>query len=335
MKRIGKHIYLILFLLINDSFYVVAQDIQLSQNYAAPLYLNPAFTGFNVCARISSTVRNQWPGLPHSYVSEMVAFDHYFQDQNIGIGTLFTNDVAGAGRLRSTSFSGLVAYEAIVTRKFGLRFGFQAGGGTRSINFNSLIFGDQIARGGGVPTIENPTQTKAFIDFSTGLLAFGKNYWAGVSVHHLNRPNESLLDDEAFLPRKFSIQGGYKFMVKGEEDEVEKAHYILPTMMYKAQAKFDQLDIGLYYLHSKFTVGLWYRGIPGLKAYKEGYPNNDALVFLIGMKQEKISIGYSYDFTISWLRGNTEGAHELTASYQFCKLKKRRKKPILVACPKF
>ena len=143
------------------------------------------------------------------------------------------------------------------------------------------------------------------------------------------------MSDEALLPRKFSVQAGYKFIVKGDEDEVEEAHYLLPTMMYKAQAKFDQLDVGFYYMHSKVTLGLWYRGIPGLKAYKEGYPNNDALVFLLGMKHDKISIGYSYDFTISWLRGNTEGAHELTASYQFCKLKKRKKKPILVACPKF
>jgi hypothetical protein len=93
--------------------------------------------------------------------------------------------------------------------------------------------------------------------------------------------------------------------------------------------------VGLYYLKNKLTLGLWYRGIPGFKKYADGYPNNDALVFLIGAKHERFSIGYSYDYTISWLRGNTSGAHEISMSYEFCIMKKKKRKAIQVACPKF
>lgn len=144
---------------------VISQDIQVSQNYASPLYLNPAFAGFNVCARASTLIRNQWPGLPKGYISEMMSFDHFLVNQNIGLGLLFTNDVAGSGRLRSTSFNGIFAYESQVNRNFGMRFGFQAGFGTRSINFNDLIFGDQLSRGGDVPTVETPTINRAFSIF--------------------------------------------------------------------------------------------------------------------------------------------------------------------------
>jgi type IX secretion system PorP/SprF family membrane protein len=332
-RHLCKYLLLILFLIWKNPAEVIAQDIQLSQFYAAPTYLNPAFAGANVCARLSSTIRNQWPGLPHGYISEIVSFDHYFNAQGVGVGFLFTNDVAGTGRLKSTSFSGLIAYEFLISRQLGIRFGMQFGGGTRSLNFNNLIFGDQLATGG--PTIEAPVETKGFFDISTGTLAFGKKYWAGMSIHHITQPNESLLADEAFLPRKFSLHGGYKFLAMGEEDDEEHAHFIIPTINYKAQAKFDQLDVGAYYLHNKFTCGLWYRGIPGFKAYKKGYPNNDALVFLLGLKIDRLSMGYSYDFTISWLRGSTAGAHEFSLSYQFCKLKKRRRKAPLIACPKF
>lgn len=143
------------------------------------------------------------------------------------------------------------------------------------------------------------------------------------------------MDDEAFLPMKLSVHGGYKYLIAGDEDDQHGAKYILPTFMYKAQAKFDQVDIGLYYLANKFTLGFWYRGIPGFKKYKDGYPNNDALVFLAGVKHDRFSMGYSYDFTISWLRGSTEGAHEITLSYEFCKLKKKKRRGVVVACPKF
>lgn len=333
-NKIKKYIIIVIsFSLMNKE--VKTQDIQLSQNYAAPLHLNPAFTGFNVCARASTIIRNQWPGLPNAYVSEIVSFDHYIVNQNVGVGAMFTNDVAGAGRLRSTSFSGLFAYEAQINRTFGIRAGFQAGIGTRSINFNSLLFGDQLARGGNVPTLETPTSSKAFLDFSSGILFYGDGFWAGLSVHHITQPNESLIDEEGYLPRKFSLQGGYKFLVAGDPDDQEGAAYVLPTLMYKAQAKFDQLDIGFYYLKGKLTLGLWYRGIPGFKAYQKGYPNNDALVFLAGIHHDRFRIGYSYDFTISWLKGKTEGAHEVTISYEFCQLKRKRRRAVLVACPKF
>lgn len=319
------------FVLITDSR---AQDIQVSQNYAAPLYLNPAFAGFNVCARASTLIRNQWPGLPNSYVSEILSFDHFLVSQNIGLGMVFTNDVAGAGKLRSTSLAGIFAYEAQINRYLGMRVGFKMGFGSRTINFNRLVFGDQLARGGNVPTLEAPTVNKSFIDFSAGYLIYGPAFWGGISVDHFTQPVESLIEDEGYLPLKFSIHGGYKYLISGDEDD-DDAKYILPTFMYKGQAKFDQVDVGLYYLTGKFTMGLWYRGIPGFKQYQKGYPNNDALVFLVGVKHDRFSIGYSYDFTISWLKGHTEGAHEITISYEFCKLKKKKRRSVTVACPKF
>ena len=63
---------------------------------------------------------------------------------------------------------------------------------------------------------------------------------------------------------------------------------------------------------------MWYRGIPGLKAYKKGYGNNDALVGLIGYRIDDLSFGYSYDITISKLAVITSlGSHEISLVYEF------------------
>lgn len=312
-----------------------AQDMQFAQYYSAPLFLNPAFTGANVCGRLSTNIRNQWPSIPGGYISEMVSFDHYLVNNGVGVGLLFTNDKAGSGRLRSTSAYGSFSYELVINRNLGFRFGMQGGVVNRSINFYDLLFGDQIARGNAPVSVENPPANRTFADFNTGVLAFTRRYWLGMSFHHITQPNESLVSNESKLPMKFSLHGGGKFLVSGDADDPKTARYISPSFNFRSQAKFDQLDMGCYVTRDKLNIGMWYRGIPLFKAYEKGYPNNDALVIIVGVTLDRFNIGYSYDHTISWLRGLTGGAHELSMSYQFCKMKKRKRKTFPVACPKF
>lgn len=97
-----------------------------------------------------------------------------------------------------------------------------------------------------------------------------------------------------------------------------------------------QLDLALYYFKNPIVFGIWYRGLPGFKAYQPGYGNNDALALIVGLRKNGFRIGYSYDITISRLVSSTGGAHELTLSYTKCPLRKRmsRAKKV-VPCPKF
>lgn len=316
----------------------MAQDMQFTQFFAAPTYLNPAFTGANACSRIATSYRNQWPGVPGAFVSYALSYDHYLSEINSGLGFLFTRDKAGSGQLRSTGYNFLYAYEAQLTRKLVARAGVQAGFNFRSVNFYDLVFGDQIARGGAALTVEDPTRGRVFFfDASSGLLLYTKKYWGGFSVHHLNEPNEALVNNEGKLPRKYSLHGGRKFILPNPSgDETKAEQSISPAINYKAQEKFDQVDIGMYYERAPLILGLWYRGIPGLKAYKDGYSNNDAVAFLAGFTKDRLRIGYSYDYTISKLTIASHGAHEISLIYQFCKLsKKKPRKRLIIPCPKF
>lgn len=312
------------------------QDVHLTQFYATPLFLNPAFTGANVCSRASLTYRDQWPGVSTAYKSFLFSVDHSLRSYNLGVGLQIGSDVAGTGELRTTMINPIVSYGVKVNRKLAMRFGFQPGVGIRSINSNNLIFGDQISRGGNVPTIEDLPETKVYVDAGAGALFYGEKFWVGLSAHHLTAPNTSLLSGEEVRPIKVSLHGGAKFALNDGEHDPYLKRFISPALHYRGQSKFDQFDIGFYFTQYIFNVGLWYRGIPGFKAYKDGYSNHDAIAIIIGVQAERLNVGYSFDKTISYLRGLTSGAHEITLSYQLCKLKKKRKKQgLVIPCPKF
>ena len=339
--------------LVAISFFVLtgqgnAQDVQYSQFYSAPLYLNPAFTGATQLTRVGTNYRTQWPALEANYVTLSAYADHFIEDKNSGIGLLIQTDKEGLAGLRSTSFSGLYAYQLPISKNYTLRAGIQAGYVIRDINFSSLTFGDQYDQNGFIsgPTAEqfDTGAQKNYFDLGTGLLLYNESSWLGVSVAHLTTPNQSLIGEDSPLPMKFSVHAGHKFYFKtgvmgsGMYAE-DQERSLAPTVQYRQQGKFSQLDIGLYYTFEPLILGAWYRGIP----YKQfdSYVNNEAIVFLLGYskrnKENILNIGYSYDVTISNLGAASGGAHEFSLSYAWFTGDPRKppKHVRLIPCPAF
>jgi type IX secretion system PorP/SprF family membrane protein len=336
--KLNRH-YTLFFLLVIAPFQAFfAQDIQLTQFYSAPCFLNPALAGDESCARLTTNFRKQWPGAGNGYTSTLVSYDSYVHKIHGGLGFLFTRDVAGTANLTTTSFSGIYNYQIQIDRNWQACFATQVGGVTKLINYYNLLFGDQIARGGAPTTIEALPRRANYLDISSGMMIYSHDMWYGLSVHHLNTPNESMLGAKSKLPMKISLQGGETFKIGGKNGDLRLTDMsVTIALNYKHQERFDQLDVGAYFNKNNFVGGIWYRGIPSLiKSYKPGYPNNDALCFLIGYLSDRFRLGYSYDQTISWLIGNTRGAHEVSFAYQFCAYTKfRPKKRFVVSCPKF
>lgn len=335
-----KYYKIILFFSLLTRF-IYGQDMHFTQFYASPLYLNPAFTGANVCSRATLVYRNQWPGVKTTYQTYLFSMDHYMDRQHVGIGLQCAADNAGTGSLRTTDIKASLAYEVKLGKLVACRFGLQPGVIIKSIQFDKLLFGDQIARGGNagassVATVESPTQSRAFFDIGAGGLLYTPKYWIGASFFHLTKPNESLYNTEgSTLPIKYSVHGGGKFYINADEKDPDLRKSVSVVTNYRGQGEFDQFDIGVYYTQHGINLGMWYRGIPGLKAYKPGYRNDDAVAAVVGFQQPRFSIGYSYDITISLLAKQTKGAHEVTLSYQFCSPKKKKVNRVLVSCPKF
>ncbi|MBL4753290.1 MAG: type IX secretion system membrane protein PorP/SprF [Flavobacteriales bacterium] len=321
---------------------VNAQDPHFSQFYAAQLYLNPAFAGSATGSRIMANYRHQWAGIPGAFVTYAFSLDHNFSRLNSGLGLYFQQDKAGSGGLRTTITGLQYAYHVKLSRKVSARFGADLSFRIRDIDFNNLIFNDQLSKAGiASTTTETPTsEASTFFDYGSGIIVFSEKYWVGVALHHLTQPNQALLGGtETILPLKYSVHGGMRIAVKDRYGK-KSEKYVAPAFNYKGQHHFDQLDVGVSYYSNPVTFGIWYRGIPGLKALRPGLGNNDALIGLIGYRVDDLSIGYSYDLTISKLAVITSlGAHEISLVYEFNNKnqsqKKGKGKPVIIPCAKF
>lgn len=313
-----------------------AQDPQLSQFYAAPLYLNPALTGNTTQDRLALNYRLQWPAIGAAYKTYAAAYDHRSASMNSGIGGMVMHDRAGQFNLSFTQLAVGYAYEARLNRKRAIRGGMRMGYTLRSYDAGNLLFADQVIRDN-APTSVEPVlmQSVSYFDFSGGLLYYTDQFWAGASVNHLNTPDESFyLDGTAKLPMRTSVHAGYRFAMDGLSFK-KSATTMTVAALYKAQGKWDQLDIGGYVDHRSLTFGLWYRGLPGLKAYKPGYANNDAVIAMFGYETPyRLRMVYSYDITISTLTVKSGGAHELSLVYEWAR-QGRDRHYHSIPCPKF
>lgn len=281
--------------------------------------------------------RNQWPEIPNGFVTYAVSFDKYFEKFRSGLGLIVMQDEAGSGKLRLTNIGLSYSFDFKITNSWHIRPGMGFLYTERGINFNSLLWSDQISvTGNSSSTSElNPMDNIGDIDFSASVLGYSDIFWFGFTIDHILQPNQSFYyyeeDDEnpALVPLKFSFYGGTK-MIKNESLLRPIPTSFQIAYLFKAQKQFRQLDIGVYWHRSPIVLGFWYRGIP---LYKEVF-NRDAFTILAGYKLRHLSIGYSYDFTMSKLITSTGGSHEVSMSYYF-KTKKFKRKPKMIPCPDF
>jgi type IX secretion system PorP/SprF family membrane protein len=326
-----------------------AQDPQFSQFYANPLYINPALAGSGENARVMLNWRKQWPSLDVAYTTYSISGDLPISRQNMGLGLLYTSDAVTSSNFRSQDLGLQYAYNLQLNNQSNLRFGLQGALVSREFQFSNLIFGDQLQNylqtGAIDPTMEAfPRDQKRYINVSSGLFWYSEKYWLGLSAHNMTRPRQDILDiSTSRIPVRYTLQVGAKFpIVKGENYRDQyRAGYrersFSPTLLYRHQGSFDQLDIGAYFTLEPIVFGFWYRGIP-LKEYKIGIGNNESLIGLVGMQMGNLSFGYSYDFTISKLGYQTGGAHEISLRLNIApqqRIGTTKKKYKSLPCPKF
>ncbi len=321
------------------------QDPQFSQYYNAPLLINPAFAGGAECYRVGTNSRIQWTGLDGTFKTAALYADLNVPDLRSGFGVMLTHDNIGVSRLSSNEISGFYSFLAPFSEQFNLRFGLQGAYVSRNIHYSRLVFEDQFsgtAITGQVSadpaTLGNSTH---YADLSSGILLYGEEtYWIGFSAHHLNRPDQAFYKTgSSQLPIKYSLHGGFNIYRRTHVmQDREEMLRIVPTFIYKAESRFDQLDLGVYLVKSYILAGIWYRGVFPKK--HEGIRNNDALILQAGARMENFSFTYSYDITTSKLGiGNTWGSHEISLTYLFCLDWPPRKKPARrsrrLPCPDF
>ncbi len=303
-----------------------AQDAQFSQFYANPLYLNPAMAGAEICPRAVINYRNQWPGLAKSFLNYNASFDQYIPKLHGGIGVLVNMDDAGDGILKTTQAGVMYAFSFQAAENLYVNMAIQGTFFQKTLNWDLLQFGDQIdpQQGFVLPTGETPPNSNSVIfpDFSTGLVFGWKGIiHGGVAVHHLTEPNMAFYDQvENKLPMKITGHIGANINLEGGglgfAEDTEPKFYIAPNLLYQQQGEFHQLNAGVYVIRLPIVIGTWFR---------HNFENADAIIVLVGINYKNLKIGYSYDITLSKLKSNTGGSHEVSLAWQFNCIEKRRK----------
>lgn len=315
-----------------------AQDPHFSQFFASPLTLNPAFTGkFDGQWRLAVNHRDQWPSIPKAYVTTSGSFDFSIMKDKLPAGDVFGIGISGLSdasandqlKLNYGSLS-LSYHKALDEEGYNtIGAGFQGTYSSLTLDEGKLTFEDMLRQNGftGARTdfLTNGNNQNYF-DINAGILFSGSsngnnNYYAGVSVYHVNRPKVGFKDQNYFLANRLTVHGGGSV-------PVGDALTLNASVIHQIQAKASETTLGgalAYNLNgdevnpSNIFVGSWLR-------------LNDALIPYIGLEVGGLRIGASYDVNVSSLKTATasRGGSEFSLIYI-----KRKAETKGIPCPKF
>ena len=313
---------LLLLNLILLSYDTQAQDPVFSQFYASPLQINPAFAGTTIEPRVSLNYRNQWTSLPQAYVTYAASYEQFLEPLNSGLGFFVLVDDAGQGIYKRNHAAIQYSYRVMINRDVGIKFGAEAGLQQSRVDWNKLVFLDQLHPAFGLndpngnpnvseelPPVNNST---TFFDVGTGLLFYSPVFYVGLSAKHINTPQETLLqlneNLNGGLPVRYSAHIGAQFEMQ-TGNKGNRAAFISPNLLLIRQGDFGQVNAGMYAGWGMIFGGAWYR---------HAWGNADAVIALFGVQQGVLKIGYSYDITVSSLGwANTGGSHEISLTLNF------------------
>jgi len=305
---------------------VQAQDIHFTQFEAAPLTVNPSFTGgFSGQFRAAAIYRNQWKSVTIPFVTYAASFDmplvyDLSHDDYLAAGVQLYNDKAGDGNL--TNFSGLlsVAYHKFLGEKAQIGVGVQGGYTEKSIDISKLYFGDEFLNGtfqpgtsAEYPYLNNRIKyfnVNAGVSFSHSVSNnFG--YVLGVGANNLNQPKDA-------LERRSNSDVGLAMRYTGQLGVIaflSDRFSLRPAALYQMQASASEIVAGNEFnyivgnpdIHSFATaifLGGWYR-------------NGDAAMATVGVEWKGFKFGVSYDYNLSTLKdaSNGRGGFEISLRY--------------------
>lgn len=317
-----------------------AQDPHFSQFFASPLTLNPAFTGkFDGDLRFSGNYRNQWPSINRAFITTTLSVDapimrnHISQTDTWGVGAMGYSDQSANGALKVNYITLSTAFHKGLDEDGYQQIGagFQATYSNMILDITNLKFLDQLTPFGFTGTTSeiftNSDLKNRYFDLNAGVLYTGStadnnNFYAGVSMYHLTRPQQHFTGTFFLLnPRTTFHAGGYF--------PVGATSTLHLSGLFSTQAKAYEAVLGgaLQFLvggdnNAKPTsvyLGTWLR-------------MNDAVIPYVGLEFGDFRLGATYDTNVSSLKtaSQAKGGIEISLIY----IKKASESKGL-PCPKF
>jgi len=269
-----------------------AQQIPFTSQYMFNDYLiNPAVGGSLEYIPVSLSVRSQWAGLEGSPKTQFFSA-HSKLGKKIGVGGYVFNDETGPIKQQGIQLS--YSYHLKLGEESNLSFGLGGMLFSHSISRAKLKFDEP-----GDETLNNIRQSAVSPDASFGMLFYAKKYKVGVAVPQIFQNNlydSYVNDNQNTLVRHYFFHGEYIFTIT---DDIDIVPGTLMKMITGAPIQYDINVKGLY--KKKYWLGVSYR-------------NQESIVALLGLTYKNLQFGYSYDYTLTDIKGYSSGTHELFLS---------------------
>ena len=320
------------------AFSANAQDAVFSQFYNSTLYLNPALAGIEQDVTVVFGHRSQWRALQFPYTTTQVsAIIPYYKSRHTkplgrigGVGVSIYQDRAGENNNFKTTGGNISGAYNLPLDKAHVNvftFGMQIGAINKNVDPQGLQWGEQYNPYVGFDADISPSDVsslrgRTFIDINAGVFYWwspintGRNLInsanSGLSVSHLNHPNESLLDTESQqLPLLWKYHGGMVFNM---------SHKALASvnLLTATQDRSVQYNVGTYFSYKLTTIheGKMRYGVARLGTW---YRVKDSFILLTEFETAIFKVAFSYDWNTSSLRYQNRGVgtYEINLQYRF------------------
>lgn len=330
---------------------MMAQDPVFSQFFSQKLYLNPAFTGYEPGLVVNSGFRDQWRAVANGearYLTNHIEISQELPGYMSGIGISYTDNSEGEGAYRPFGGNdGLLRWQRytlsyawhswacnIDDSKIGLALGFSGAYNRTTLNWQNLIFGDQldpiygVVRGTGVAVPDGDISAGDFFDLSAGgIVHFIQNphrmYRLGFAAQHIALQNNSVTQRDEGLPMRFSIHGA-GILHKYREGAIQTQWQLTPAVRIDLQRASslrgwdrDSITDKPFY-HSVISLGsaiktpglkrmifgVWYQGNFPLLAFQNYREGIHSAILYGGVELiDEAKSGYSgstYKLGFSW-----------------------------------
>jgi type IX secretion system PorP/SprF family membrane protein len=280
---------------------VLSQQDPLSSQYMFnTLTYNPGLAGTSGMICATALNRQQWVGFegaPSTTVFNINAPVSPFKIKS-GVGLVVESDNIGFDK--DINISGIYSY-LMDAGPGKLGIGLSLGMLNKTLNPTWQIpSGDSHTPASGDPLI--PENKESYVAFDAGLGLYFKtdNYYAGLSVTHLNQPKIKYSKGTPYVSRHYYLTAGYSLQLPDPSLE------LIPSIFAFSDGKVASFTITSLIRYNKKVWG----GV----SYRAG----DALIGIVGFElYNGLRLGYSYDFTMSDMNKNSNGSHEFMINYCF------------------
>jgi len=285
------------------------QNAHYTQYIFNGLIINPAYAGSKEVLTINGTYRSQWAGLEGAPTTQTLSLDGAVAKETIGLGFHGINDQIGAQGQKS--FNASVAFRVKVGPEAKMALGFSGGASEYYTDGTRLIPIDGI-HDSAIPTTK---ESSLLPDARAGLFFNTSRFYAGLSASNL-----------IGFQNKYQITPApHYFLTSGYVFDLGETMKFKPSFLFKEDFKSPtNLDVNAFLLiGDRVWLGGSYRSsLDLLKQYQyndgEELDQNNAWALLTELYlSPRLKIGYSYDVTLTSLRGHA--SHEISLGIYFYK----------------